>query len=117
MPCREAQSRIGLSNMAEDMIDSAELCQFQVPRSWPITLKILELVKSLPAADQRIISQELAKNAAGHGQTPSRKLARLPDGGYYNPDGIPNDDPVFKILEEIEQERHRTPGPPPPDFD
>ena len=45
-----------------------------------------------------------------------RHLQRLPDGSYYNPDGIPNDDLVFEILEEIEAERHRTPGPPAPEF-
>ena len=45
-----------------------------------------------------------------------RRLQRMPDGTYFNPNGIPNDDAIFKILEDIEAERHRTPGPLSPDF-
>ena len=80
-------------------------------------LRIIELVKSLPPADQRAVCDALADHGASLRTTPRRRLQRLPDGTYLNPDGIPNDDPLFRILEEIEEERHRTPGPPPPEFD
>jgi hypothetical protein len=72
--------------------------------------RVVELVKSLPEADQSAIRAALiCQEATGLAQR--RKLPRLPDGGYLNPGGIPNDDPIFAVLEEIEQERHRTPGP------
>ena len=80
-------------------------------------LHVIELVKSLPPEDQRTICAELARHANGLGSPTRRALKRLPDGTYYNPDGIPNDHPFFKIMEEIEEERHRTPGPPAPEFD
>ena len=82
-----------------------------------IALKVLELVKSLPQAEQRMISAELARGRAKPPRDPRRQLQRLPDGSYYNPEGIPNDDPIFTVLEEIEEDRHRTPGPPAPEFD
>ena len=77
--------------------------------------RVIELVKSLPEVDQRAIREGLS------GQKPKptpakRKLQRRPDGTCYNPDGIPNDDPFFKIMEDIEEERHRFPGPLAPDF-
>jgi hypothetical protein len=81
-----------------------------------ITLKVLELVKSLPPADQQTICTELAKHTARR-EIPRRKLERLPDGTYFNPEGIPNDHPFFKILEEDEAARHQDFGPPPPQFD
>ena len=82
-----------------------------------ITLKVLELVKSLPPADQEMISAELARNAAPPQKTAMRQFQRLPDGSYYNPDGIPNDDPFFKILEEDEAARREDFGPIAPEFD
>jgi hypothetical protein len=78
--------------------------------------RVIELVKSLPEADQRAIRAALADQELNPGTAGRRKLQRLPDGGYLNPGGIPNDDPVFMVLEEIEQERHRTPGPQAPHF-
>lgn len=78
--------------------------------------QVVELVKSLPEADQRAVLDALAGPEANPGTAPRRKLQRLPDGGYLNPNGIPNDDPVFKVLEQVEQERHRTPGPGAPKF-
>jgi DNA-binding transcriptional ArsR family regulator len=78
--------------------------------------RVVELVKSLPEADQRAILAALAEPEADAGTARRRKLQRLPDGSYLNPHGIPNDDPVFKILEQVEQERHRTPGPEVPKF-
>lgn len=80
-------------------------------------LHVVELVKSLPPEDQRTICAELARHAEDLGSPLRRKLRRLPDGTYYNPDGIPNDDPIFKILEEIEEDRHRTPARPAPQLD
>ena len=79
-------------------------------------MHVIELVKSLPPAEQQTICDELARHAARFDKPKRRQLQRLPDGAYYNPDGIPSDDPIFKILDEIESERHFTPGPPPPDF-
>ena len=80
-------------------------------------MHIIQLVKSLPPAEQRMVCTELVKHTAQLGLGKRRQLQRLADGAYCHPDGIPNDDPVFKVLEKIEEERHRTPGPPPPEFD
>ena len=80
-------------------------------------LHVVELVKSLPLEDQRASCAELARHAGDIGSPLRRKLKRLPDGTYYNPDGIPDDDPIFKILEEIEEDRHRTPARPALEFD
>ena len=79
--------------------------------------RVIELVKSLPEVDQRAIREALAVQEPQSAPRPRRKLQRLLDGSYDNPAGIPNDDPIFKLLEEIEEERHRTPGPPAPEFD
>ena len=80
-------------------------------------MHIVELVKSLPEADQQAIREALnPKGPAARG--PERPpFLRDANGDYYNPEGIPNDDPVFKILEEIEEERHRTPARPLPALD
>ena len=79
-------------------------------------MHIIGLVKSLPEEDQRTIFAELVKHTKASNAL-KRKLNRLPDGTYFNPEGIPNDDPIFKILEEIEEERHRTFARPTPEFD
>lgn len=81
-----------------------------------IASHIIELVKSLPSQEQEVICAALTKREENHGKF-RRQLQRLADGSYYNPDGIPNDDPIFKTLEEVEEERHRMAGPPPPTFD
>jgi hypothetical protein len=76
-----------------------------------IALHIIELVNSLPAEDQQAVRNALA------GPPAVRARPRLADGSYFNPAGLPNDDPIFQILEQIEDERHREPGPPAPAFD
>lgn len=81
-----------------------------------IALHIIDLVKSLPSQEQEAIRAALSKSKDNR-ITFRRQLQRLPDGSYYNPDGIPNDDPIFKILEEVEEERHCMAGPPAPAFD
>lgn len=81
-----------------------------------VALHIIELVKSLPLAEQKVICAALTEHTATKTFS-RRKLQQEKDGSYYNPDGIPNDDPIFKVLEEIEQERHLTPGAPAPSFD
>lgn len=80
-------------------------------------LRIIELVKSLPPAEQRTVCAELAKHVKLIQSPKRRQLQILPDGTYYNPEGLSNDDPVFKLLEEIEAERHQTPGRSGLDFD
>jgi hypothetical protein len=80
-------------------------------------LHIIGLVKSLPPAEQQEIREALACPSAQPKSARRRQLQCLPDGSFFNPNGLPNDDPVFKILEEVEAERHRMPGPPPPQFD
>jgi hypothetical protein len=80
------------------------------------TSRVIELVKSLPEADQRAIRAALDEREVARGTAPRRKLQRSADGNYLNPGGIPNEDPVFKTLEEIEQQRHQTPGPEAPSF-
>ena len=80
-------------------------------------LHIIQLVQSLPDADQCAIREALARSPAALGPPPRRRLQRLADGTYLNPEGIPNDDPIFKTLEEIEAARHQNPGRPAPEFD
>lgn len=82
-----------------------------------LALHIIGLVRSLPEAEQQEIRVALATPVARRPAGKRRQLQRLPDGSFLNPDGIPNDDPVFRILEDIEAERHRMPGPPAPQFD
>jgi hypothetical protein len=48
---------------------------------------------------------------------PGLKAQRLADGTYYNPDGIPDDDPFFKIMQEQDAARQQEAGPPPPELD
>ena len=80
-------------------------------------LHVIELVKSLSETDQRAIRDALANPRSNSGTGQRRKLQRLPDGSYVNPNGIQNDDPVLKVLDVIEDERHRTAGPSSPKFD
>ncbi len=82
-----------------------------------IAQKVLELVRSLPPADQQMIWAELGKPTPGPKTVLLCQLQRLPDGTYYNPDGIPNDDPFFKILEEDQAASRQDFGPPAPEFD
>ena len=82
-----------------------------------MALHILALVKSLPETEQREISAALHQHVQGAGKTRHLRFERTPDGGYHNPDGLPNDDPFFKIMEQIEEERHQTPARPLPAFD
>ena len=79
-------------------------------------LHIVELVKSLPVAEQKTICAELTKHTASLVQRKRHQLQRLPDGKYFNPEGIPEDDPFFKIMEEQETARSHDPGPPAPEF-
>ena len=80
-------------------------------------LHIIELVKSLPDEEQRAICAALTGPRATVPHLKRRKLQRLPDGTYFNPNGIPNDDPFFKILEEDEAARRRDFGPAAPAFE
>jgi len=82
-----------------------------------MALHVIGLVNSLPEAEQQEIRAALAAQVARRPTGKRRQLQRLPGGSFLNPDGIPNDDPVFTILEDIEAERHRMPGPPAPRFD
>lgn len=74
-----------------------------------IALHIIELVKSLPVEDQQAVRKALA-GLQPHSTGKRRPLERLADGSFHNPNGMPNDDPVFQILDQIEQERHRMPA-------
>jgi hypothetical protein len=82
-----------------------------------ITLHIIELVKSLPAEEQEAVRNALAGQQASKAKPKRRELQRLADGSYLNPGGIPNDDAVFRVIAQIEEERHQMPGPAAPAFD
>ncbi|MCL4854114.1 MAG: hypothetical protein M5U12_25485 [Verrucomicrobia bacterium] len=75
------------------------------------------LVTSLPLAEQQHVCAVVHRQVEGARKLTRPRLLRTPTGGFCNPDGIPNDGPFFKVLEHIEEERHRTPGRPPPAFD
>jgi len=55
-------------------------------------------VKSLPPAEQDAVCRALV----GRRKPKQTSWQRTPDGGYYNPDGLPDDHPFFKILAEDE---------------
>ena len=76
-------------------------------------LHIIGLVKSLPQAEQDAVCRALV----GRRKPKQTSWQRTPDGGYYNPDGLPDDHPFFKILAEDEAARRQDFGPPPPEFD
>ncbi len=69
-------------------------------------LHIIQLVKSLPVEEQQAIGSALASLAASpqHGLPAVRPPFQSED--Y---EGLPDDDPFFKVMEEIE--RQRTPPP------
>ena len=68
-------------------------------------LHIIQLVQSLSEADQQAIRAALNRQAVGGPRLNRPRFLRTPDGGYLNPEGIPNDDPFFKIMEQIEPRR------------
>ena len=80
-------------------------------------LHIVELVKSLPREEQQAVCAELAKHASELEKPERRQPQRGPNGAYYNPDGIPDDDPFFKIMDEQDAARSYDPGPPAPELD
>lgn len=80
-------------------------------------LHIIELVKSLPDEEQRTICAALTGPRSPVARRKRRQLERLPDGTCFNPNGIPNDDPFFRILEEDESARRRDFGPAAPAFE
>jgi hypothetical protein len=80
-------------------------------------LHIIELVKSLPLEDQQAVRAALLQEKPATERPRQGIFLRDAEGNPYDPEGIPNDDPIFKVLEEIEAERHRDPGPPAPQFD
>ena len=93
----------------------ADLSKFRAVST--TALHIVELVKSLPREEQEAICAELAQHAAQLGRPKGRVPQRLADGTYYNPDGIPDDDPFFRIMEEQDAARRDDPGPPAPELD
>jgi hypothetical protein len=74
---------------------------------------IIELVKSLPVAEQQAICVALARyrSELRTGQAPTS----TPGFGETG-EGIPNDHPFFTILEADEADRRREFGPPAPEF-
>jgi hypothetical protein len=80
-------------------------------------LHIIELVKSLPLEDQQAVRAALSQQELTAAPARRTIFLRDADGYPYDPEGIPNDDPIFKVLEQIEEERHQEPSPPPPQFD
>jgi hypothetical protein len=77
-------------------------------------LRILELVKSLPPSERRIV-------AAAVERVNSEGIAEAGDGqSSFKPEdyqGLDDDDSFFKIIDQIEQERHDRVGPSAPELD
>jgi hypothetical protein len=112
-----AQPHITATGLQQDMDDLlGEILSGRLGSVSTTAHHVIELVRSLPEGDQQAIRDALSGQSSHH-QAPRRRLQRLPDGGYLNPNGISNEDPVFRILDEIEEERHRTVGRPAPEFD
>jgi hypothetical protein len=79
-------------------------------------LHIIELVKSLPPADQQAVCAALARlpeTSGANGAPPSVPTAFQPE----DYEGLPDDDPFFRVMNEIEQQRHAYPGRPAPALD
>lgn len=77
-------------------------------------LHIIQLVKSLPPADQQAVWAALSAQSApvpGKGAPGSAAFA---PADY---EGLSDDDPFFEVMVEIEQQRHAYPGRPAPAFD
>ena len=80
-------------------------------------LHILELVKSLPSEEQRLVCALLNRQLAGMSTIKRPAYLRTPDGGYLNPNGLPNDGPFFKIMDAIEAERSEAAARPLPELE
>ena len=79
-------------------------------------LHLFQLAKRLPVEDQRLICAALSRNPAVAGRVMRLQFTKTPDGSRLQPDGIANDDPFFKIIDDIEEARHQTPARPTPDL-
>jgi hypothetical protein len=77
-------------------------------------LHIIQLVKSLPLAEQQAINSALSSVAPSSGP---RARAVHPPFGPEDLEGLSDDDPFFKVMEEIEQQRHAHVGRPAPELD
>lgn len=75
-------------------------------------LRIIQLVKSLPPSDQRAVSAALVRL-----KTPVPVAFAAVPFGPEDYVGLPDDDPFFKVMDEVERERHAWMGPPPPTLD
>lgn len=76
-------------------------------------LHIIQLVKSLPPAERRAVATALAE-LGPDGERASPAGPALTQADY---EGLPDDDPFFKVMEEIERARHVHAGRPAPDLD
>ena len=76
-------------------------------------LHIIQLVKSLPPAEQQAVTAALAGLAPGV-ERGSPAGPALTQADY---EGLPDDDPFFNVMEEIERDRHVHTGRPAPDLD
>jgi hypothetical protein len=77
-------------------------------------LHIIQLVKSLPVEEQQAIGSALASLAPSPQQVlPSGQPPFQPE----DYEGLPDDDPFFKVMEEIEQQRHAHVGRAAPELD
>lgn len=75
-------------------------------------LHLIQLAKGLPVEDQRLICAALSRHPAVSRKAKRLQFEKTSDGGRLQPDGIANDDPFFKIMDDIEEARHRTPARP-----
>lgn len=75
-------------------------------------LHIIQLVKSLPVSEQQAIKAALTSVASSPG-------SMLSEGGFEARDyeGLPDNDPFFAVIEQIEQQRHMHSGRPVPELD
>jgi hypothetical protein len=80
-------------------------------------LHIIELVKSLPLAEQRTICAELAKRAAALKLPLSEGESEKLEFAEEDYQGLDDDDPFFRVMEEIEAARHAYTGRPAPQLD
>lgn len=78
---------------------------------------VIELVKSLPLAEQRAICTALSKRAAVLNLPLSEEQGEMAGFTPEDCQGLDDDDPFFRAMEEIEAARHGHLGRPAPSLD
>ncbi len=78
------------------------------------TWRIIQLIQSLPLREQQVVRNFLAR--ADIPQRSEEPGPSAPSSNWEAEEGLPDDDPFFKIMEDVERERRTHQSRPIPDF-